>query len=135
MALREVRSNGTLLARVGNIFEAPDGVTFYSKPEDILQYGACVHKAQTELKPHVHLKRARVSFHRTYEFMYVVCGRMECTLFNDVKKPVATIMLVQGDWIAMHDGGHGFKVLSDCTRFIEVKNGQFLSTEQDKERF
>ena len=133
--MREVRSNGTLLARVGNIFEAPEGVVFYSKPEDILQYGVCTHKAQAELKPHVHLKRARVSFHRTYEFLYVVSGKMECTFYTDAKKEVTTAILCTGDWVALHDGGHGFKVLSDCTRFIEVKNGQFLSTEADKEKW
>ena len=132
--MREIVNQGVLLARTGHCTEAAEGVTFYSQPKDVLQYGICNHK-KTVLQPHVHMKRARVSFHRTYEFLYLISGMMECQLFNEERKYITNVILSEGDWIALHEGGHGFKVLCDNTRFLEVKNGQFLSTEQDKTRF
>jgi hypothetical protein len=44
-------------------------------------------------------------------------------------------ILKAGDFIMLYDGGHGFKVLQDNTVFIEVKNGQFVTVEQDKDKF
>jgi hypothetical protein len=35
----------------------------------------------------------------------------------------------------LFDGGHEFKVLQNDTVFLEVKNGQYVDIETDKEKF
>lgn len=40
----------------------------------------------------------------------------------------------KGDLIVLLSGGHGFEILED-TKFFEVKQGPFIGTDNDKEKF
>jgi len=132
--VREITYKGEVLARIGNIKESINGVQFFSAPQDILQYGICTHKAHTVLQAHLHKIRARVSWHKTYEVFYIIKGVIACDFYNESKKVVQSEIVHEGDWVALHEGGHGFRVLEDA-QFIEVKNGQYINDGMDKERF
>ena len=60
---------------------------------------------------------------------------MKVTFYTLEKLEFCYRVLSQGDFIMLFDGGHGFEVLQNDTVFIEVKNGQFVDTETDKEKF
>jgi hypothetical protein len=41
---------------------------------------------------------------------------------------------MQGDVLALFNGGHGYEVLEDNTRVLEVKNGPYLGPEVDRRK-
>ena len=44
-------------------------------------------------------------------------------------------MMREGDFVCLYDGGHGFEIVKDGTKIIEVKLGKYTSVEDDKEKF
>lgn len=133
--MKELKDAGVLIARMGNLMDAEFGHNFLSNKEDPLQYGVAVYNKAQILQNHVHKERGRIPLHKTVEFVLVIAGRMRCNLYGVNKGLKLSYIMNPGDWVALHDGGHGFAVIDDKTKFIEVKSGPFVSTELDKERF
>ena len=69
----------------------------------------------------------------TSEVLVVKKGRCQVDIYNNLKEPVATRELRQGDILLLVDGGHGFRMLED-TIFVEIKQGPYTGLEE-KERF
>jgi hypothetical protein len=42
--------------------------------------------------------------------------------------------LERGDTIILLNGGHGYEILSDNTKVLEVKNGPYVGADKDRER-
>lgn len=132
--MKEVVCNGTLIARFGNVLEAPVGSVFFTDDKDPLQSGVFVMKRGTLQPAHIHKIRERIPAHRTYEFIYVISGAILVSLYTLEKEFIKGVLLKQWDWIQFYSGGHGIETLEDA-RFIEIKNGPYAGVAADKERF
>ena len=133
----EYITHGTnlLLALIVKRGEFPKGMQFWGYDRCPLQFGSCVYDKGKVLLPHIHKVRERPSPHKTIEFLYIIKGKVEANFYTLDKILVETRVLVGGDCVLLYDGGHGFKVLEDGTKFIEVKSGPFVSVEDDKVKF
>jgi hypothetical protein len=131
----DVKYNNILVATIGNVADIEIGKQFSSNPLDPLQYGLFRLQQGEILQRHIHKVRSRLKEHKTIEFIYIVSGELETTFYTLEKIEFAQRILKAGDFAMLYDGGHGFKVLKQNTTFIEIKNGQYTSTELDKEKF
>lgn len=130
-----VKHNGVLIAAGGNVNDIEKGLYFYGDGSEMLQWGTMLYNKDKVLQSHVHKVLSRQAKHPTQEFLYIMEGSLEATLYTREKEIIEVRTLNAGDFICLYDGGHGFKVLTDDTKFIEVKHGPFISVEKDKEKF
>ena len=131
----EVRHNKELIAVGGNVRNIQIGSQFFGDGSEMMQWGTMRYDEGQVLLPHVHKRVNRQAKYRTHEFVYVVQGRLEATFYTLEKKFIITKVLEAGDYVCLYGGGHGFRVLEDDTRFLEIKHGPFIGVEQDKEKF
>ncbi len=130
-----IQHNGVVLAAGGSIEDIEKGLKFYGDGSEMLQWGMMWYDAGKILQPHIHKILRRNVSHPTQEFLYIIQGSIEATFYTREKQVVEQVKLSAGDFICLYDGGHGFKVLEDNTKFIEVKHGPFITVEKDKEKF
>lgn len=133
--MQRIEHNGLLLAIVINEAEFKNGMEFYGSENSPLQFGSCRYEKGVVLQPHIHKIRERIPYHKTLECLYIRQGSILATFYSLDKEPINERVLKSGDWVMLYDGGHGFEVLEDGTVFVEVKNGAFISVEEDKEKF
>ena len=133
--MKDIKYGDFFVATTGNISEIQQGKTFSTNPADPLQYGLFKLPLGEILQRHIHKSRPRLTPHKTMEFLYIVSGKMKVTFYTLEKLEFCYRVLSTGDFIMLFDGGHGFEVLQKDTVFIEVKSGQFVDTETDKEKF
>lgn len=91
-------------------------------------------KSHTALKPHVHLMAPRKISH-TQEVIVLLSGRLRADIFDLEHRPVEQVLLEAGECMVLLRGGHGYKILEDGTRVLEIKNGPYPGAEEDRERF
>ncbi len=130
--MRSIEANGLILAVIGNKDDLPNGKYFYDKPELALQWGTMRLPKGEVLQPHIHKIRNRQFKTKTIEFFYVMRGALKAYFYDNDKNRVCIEVLREGDFVVMYDGGHGFKVLKEDTRFLEVKLGPHEGIEVDK---
>ena len=131
----EIKDGTKLIAQGDSVFEYEFGTHFLSKPEEALQYAVFNLPNGEIIDRHIHKTRLRTGIYPTHEFFLVMRGKLQVDFFNDKKVDMGSCLLVQGDFFCQYSGGHGFKVLSPGTLFIEVKHGPFVGVEADKEKF
>jgi hypothetical protein len=66
--------------------------------------------------------------------LFVLQGKVRATVFSEDREPVEVVELGQGDAMVLLRGGHGYEILMDGTKVIEVKNGPYPGPEKDRER-
>jgi hypothetical protein len=110
----------------------PAATTFVTPSNFTQQLGFVVYPTGGEIKPHLHRPLER-TIQGTSEVLVVKKGRCEVDIYNDLKEPVATRELREGDILLLVDGGHGFRILED-TVFVEIKQGPYTGL-NEKERF
>ena len=130
-----VKHDGVLIAAGGCASDIEEGLHFFGDGSEMLQWGTMLYEKGKILQPHIHKEVNRQVKHITQEFRYIIEGCLEVTLYTQKEEIVETRVLNAGDFICTYNGGHGFKVLSDSTKFIEVKHGPFIGVEEDKEKF
>lgn len=111
------------------------GINFFTPPEFSQQLGYINYKKGHEIIPHYHNKISRI-VNKTNEVLFIKKGKIRIDFFSGKtkKKYLGSKILKTGDTILIAAGGHGFKVITDC-EMIEIKQGPFLSTESDKNKF
>jgi len=132
--MKEIVSDGVVLARLiaGDSWEK--GLSFYSQDGDFIQLGTWCYDAGRVLQPHIHNTVPRTT-ERTQEFVFVRKGRLLTRIFDRHRKPVTEIEMGAGDMLVLLAGGHGYDILEDDTQVIEVKNGPYPGAEADRTRF
>lgn len=130
-----IKSGETLIALIVNKREFPAGMEFWGPDNSPLQLGSCVYPKGKKLQSHIHKERIRIPEHKTVECLYIIEGLMEATFYSRNKDIIDIRTLVEGDCLMLYEGGHGFRILENNTKFIEVKNGPYVSVEADKEKF
>ncbi len=131
--VERIEWDGELLALVIRDKYGTDGVNFVTSPESPLQLGVIQHKTGVKIKPHIHRDHAR-TIEKLQEVLHIDSGEVEAEFFDGKGNRVARAVLETGDTILLVSGGHGFNILKD-SRIIEVKQGPYFGTSEDKVRF
>lgn len=132
--MERIEHQGRLIAIVHRGDQWKDGLDFLTADELYVQAGTWSYDAGRKLDAHRHLPCPRTAEH-TQELAFVRSGRMRVDLYDDDGVPFTSRELAAGDLVLLVSGGHGYEVLEDGTRVLEVKNGPFPGVERDKVRF
>lgn len=132
--MKEYTFDGKILARLIESGDWKKGLGFFSNDNEFIQVGTWFYDKGKELQNHVHNKFERTAL-RTYETVYMVSGSMRVNLYTLEKEFVTSFDISQGDTLILLDSGHGYEILSDDTKVLEIKNGPFMGVDIDKEKF
>lgn len=127
---------GEVLAIYGSTKEIMlrGGMTFIGTPDLPLQAAFVNAFKDKTLKAHKHIIRDRIPKHKTMEFLYIIEGRIEATIYDNDMEIVTLVNLRGGDYIFTIDGGHKYFIMEEAT-FIEIKGGPYTGDAADKEKY
>lgn len=132
--MKEIRHNDKLYAIIDDISTLKDGVTWYGGDEDYLQVCRQNFDKGKVFKTHKHKERPR-EIPKTQEAIIVINGFLKVWVYDNDKNLIAEDIISPAGVGIFYDGFHGFETLSPLTVFYEIKHGQFVGVEQDKEIF
>jgi len=108
-----------------------DGAKFVTSESNALQLGILRHREGAQVKPHVHRNTPR-TISEVQEVLHVEYGEVEAEFYDARNTKVGSVRLRAGDTALLMSGGHGFRIMEEC-KMIEVKQGPYLGTAEDKE--
>lgn len=132
--MNEYKDGDVVLARhipADEAWSAP--LKFFSADEDFIQVGAWSYDAGKHLLAHTHNEVPR-TFPRTQEALFVWKGSIRAHVYDTRREKIDEFVAREGDVVIMLAGGHGYDVLEDGTRVLEVKNGPYVGAEADRVR-
>lgn len=132
--MKEFTFDGKILARLVEPSDWKSGLGFFSNDSEFIQVGTWFYNKGQQLQNHVHNKFERTAL-RTCEAVYMVSGSMRVNLYTLGKDYVQSFVIHQGDALILLESGHGYEILEDDTKVLEIKNGPFLGVDIDKEKF
>ena len=132
--LKKIEYEGEVLALIVESDIDIEKSEFFSPVDYPFQLGVHIRKKGDEFVPHMHLPLKR-EINTTQEFIFLQKGKMETTFYDKNRNPVAKAILNKGDAILLISGGHGFKILEDNTKLVEIKQGPYSGVEIDKIKF
>lgn len=133
MKAENITHGDVTLAIVVRAEDWEDGLNFVSSKADYQQVGIWGYDRGKLLNPHIHLVAPR-EVRYTQEVVFVRDGRIRADIYGAGKKLVKSVELKSGDAIILLAGGHGYEILDDHTRVLEIKNGPYVGPEKDRER-
>jgi hypothetical protein len=107
------------------------GLNFVSFEEDFQQVGFWGYDKGKKLNPHIHLTKQR-SVTRTQEVLFVKQGSVRADIYTEKEELLTHVELHKGDVIILLKGGHGYEILEDDTKVLEIKNGPYLGPAEDR---
>lgn len=134
MSVKEYKDGDVVLARhiPGSVaWQKP--LQFFSQDADFIQIGTWSYDAGKELLAHTH-KIVPRTFEWTQEVLYICKGSIKAHVHNRQLEKVVEFVANEGDIVVMLAGGHGYDILEDGTRVIEIKNGPYVGAEADRVR-
>lgn len=129
----EVKVNNTVVARHITPEDIKPGLNFFSNDDEFIQVGVWNYDAQKDLLAHIHNEVERRVV-RTYETLYVMSGSLEAHIFDMSEIQIASFVVRAGEILILLECGHGYKILEDHTKVLEIKNGPYLGAEIDRRR-
>ncbi|WP_197730058.1 hypothetical protein [Fusobacterium ulcerans] len=132
--IKEIRKNNKILARHITGDEIKEGLSFFSNDSEYIQVGSWNYNNGKELLKHIHNEVIR-EVRRTQEVLYIITGKIEAEIYDLEKSLIETIRVNEGDILILLESGHGYKVLEEGTKVLEIKNGPYLGAEIDRRRF
>jgi hypothetical protein len=117
-----------------SISDIPEGLHFVTGDESFLQVGSWGYDSGKHLHPHIHNLGVERRIGRTQELVHVLKGSLRATIFSEDEVEVESFEMTSGDTLILLAGGHGYDILSDGTRVLEVKNGPYVGPERDRRR-
>ncbi len=130
----EIKHEGKIIAKHIPADLWGEGLSFFSDDQDFLQVGTWSYKSGKQLAKHIHNDVER-SVNRTHEVLFVRQGSLRATIYNLNQEEVGNIILSAGDVLILMDCGHGYEILEDNTKVLEIKNGPYLGADIDRRRF
>jgi uncharacterized cupin superfamily protein len=124
----------TTLCILFSVNDIPTGLNFVTAKDAFLQVGTWGYDSGEVLLPHIHNKRVERIIDRTQELVHVVKGRLRARIFSEDEREIESLEMHAGDTLALFAGGHGYEILEDGTRVLEVKNGPYVGPESDRRR-
>ena len=131
--MREIVKGNTRFAISFDESDLGEGLRFFSKDDDFIQVGSWNYAQGKELKAHNHNIVPR-SINRTQEFIFVLTGAAEASIYDEKNELIETIVLKSHCGLILLAGGHGYKILENNTKVIETKNGPYLGAKADRRR-
>ncbi|MFW9997539.1 MAG: hypothetical protein ACFFD4_36195 [Candidatus Odinarchaeota archaeon] len=132
MEIREIIDGNTRLAiHIRGDWE--EGLSFFSKEADFQQVGTWSYNKGKKLLSHRHIETKR-EINRTQEVLFVREGKVKAEIYNTADKLFKTLFVGKNDILILLAGGHGYEVLEDDTKVLEIKNGPYLGPENDRIR-
>lgn len=131
--MKEIIVNDKVLARYIVEADINEGLNFFSNDEEYIQVGAWNYDKGKDLLAHIHNEVDR-TVGRTNEVLYVIKGSIEASIYDLEEKLVETLIVEAGDILVLLECGHGYHILEDNTKVLEVKNGPYLGAEVDRRR-
>jgi hypothetical protein len=128
-----IERNGVVLAKLIKSDDIKPGLNFYSENPDFIQVGVWEYEKDKNLLAHIHNILER-TINRTNEVLYIIKGRLEATIYTIQEEFVEKLILESGDILILLTSGHGYRILEDSTRVLEIKNGPYLGAELDRIR-
>jgi len=123
---------GTLLAyKIGT--DVPKGLCAFSEDDDYAQVLSWHYPADKRLLAHEHLSAPRAAEY-TQEVVVVLDGSLQADIYDSREVRVAQVEVHAGEAIVLLRGGHGYRILADDTRVLEIKNGPYAGAEADRRR-
>ena len=110
------------------------GLNFVTPDDMFVQVGSWWYDSGKELQKHCHKIYERVAC-LTQEAIYIKSGSLKVSLYTEDKIFFKDFILSEGDLAVFAFGGHGYTIMSDNTKVIEIKNGPFVDVQTDKEKF
>lgn len=109
-----------------------EGIEFFTPNNYSQQIGYMNRPTGYMIQPHVHNPVER-QVEYTKEVLFIKTGKVRVDFYNDEQVYLESRILLQGDFILLAYGGHGFYIL-EAAEIIEVKQGPFAG-DKDKTRF
>ena len=134
MNVKEVKKDGEVLARLVRSSNWNEGLGFYSNDNEVIQVGTWHYNKGKELMKHMHNEVERTIL-RTNEVLYVVSGKVKAFIYDLRENFVEELEVNSGGTLILLDCGHGYEIMDDNTRVVEIKNGPYLGAENDRRRF
>lgn len=118
-----------LIAQVFNL-DALSGTIFPTPEEESFQFGYSQVESDKTINPHIHNRVKRI-IDNTSEFLFVLSGRMEISILNELGEIINNVILTNNMCLLQFYGGHKIKIFKG-TRFFELKQGPYLGKNIDK---
>lgn len=132
--MKVIEKDGVVLAKHIRPQDWNEGLNFFSSDADFIQVGAWSYDEGKELLKHIHNEVER-KVTRTCECLYIVSGKIRANIYDLRENFVESFEAEAGDIVILLDSGHGYSILEDGTKVLEVKNGPYLGAETDRRRF
>ncbi len=133
MTVEKISDKDSILAIIIRDADWQEGLNFISSEKDFQQVGIWGYNKGKRLEPHIHLRAPREVL-RTQEVLFVKEGRLKADIYTEQGKFLTSKELNKGDTIILLKGGHGYEILEDGTKVLEIKNGPYLGPEKDRKR-
>ena len=133
MNVEKIMDMDLILAIVIRGEDWEEGLNFISSEENYQQVGIWGYNKGKKLTPHIHLIKPREVL-RTQEVVFVKEGRIQADIYTEKEKFLKSVELKKGDAIILLNGGHGYEILEDNTKVLEVKNGPYVGADKDRKR-
>jgi cupin fold WbuC family metalloprotein len=130
--MKEIKYKNKTVAILHSYSEWKEGLDFLTPNETFIQVGTWCYPSGKVLKAHRHIVNERTAA-RTQETVIVLNGSMRIDFYDDDNNVFHQETVKTGDICVILSIGHGYEILEDNTRIVEVKNGPFTSVEKDKE--
>lgn len=131
--MKEIIKDTIILARHITVDDINEGLTFFSKDEEYIQVGTWNYNKDKELPSHVHNEVPR-TIKRTYEVLYIIEGKISADIYDIYGEYVESFEASKGDIVILLESAHGYKIIENGTKVLEVKNGPYLGAEIDRKR-
>lgn len=128
--IEKVEYEGVTFALVVRHNYERKGVNFITSPDNPLQLGILVHQQGTEVRAHFHRNPQR-TIGEVQELLHIDYGEVKAKFYDTNGRKLGSLILNTGDTILLLSGGHGLSILKD-SKIIEVKQGPYVSCEEDK---
>ena len=129
--MKEIKFKNKLVAIFHKYSDWKEGLDFLTPNETFIQAGTWWYQNGKELKAHIHRPNER-TVPVTQETIVILNGKIKVELYDENNNLFHYEILGVGDIGIILNGGHGYIILEDNTRILEVKNGPFFSVEKDK---
>lgn len=131
--MKEIISNGIVLAKHITDDDWESGLKFYSQDADFIQVGSWGYDKGKQLLAHIHNEVERKVLW-TQEVLYIRKGKIKAEIYDNNEQKIDELVAIAGDIVILLQGGHGYHILEDGTQVLEIKNGPYVGAEQDRRR-
>jgi hypothetical protein len=125
---------GKTICRVIDLNNPQTNLAFYSNDSEYLQVATWRYSSGKVLDRHIHNLVDR-KINRTHEVVLCIKGQIEVMIYSLDEELISTFVLEENHLVIMMDCGHGYRILTDDTKALEIKNGPYYGAEIDRRRF